>query len=136
VSLEAAREEARAFGATITERFPPPVGASRLVASADVVPFTEARVNPVARTSMLALSAAVGLVLLIATANLAGLTIARGAGRQREIAVRVSLGAGPGRLAHHVLVARRHRRGDDPNAPSWRRRARRTAWPSWARLPR
>ena len=48
VTLARAKSEAQAFGATVMERFPPPVGASRVISSADVVPFTEARMNPVA----------------------------------------------------------------------------------------
>ena len=103
-TLASARSEVQAFGATLMERFPGPVGTSRIRSGGDVVPFMEARMNPEALGSMFALFGAVILVLLIAVANLAGLLLARGATRKREAAIRASLGAGRARLMGQLLT--------------------------------
>jgi predicted permease len=101
-TVDQARAEIRAFQSRVEELFPWPMPAS-WNAEVSVVPLQDGMVSDV-RTRLLVLLAAVLFVVLIACANVANLTLARAATREKEVSVRAALGAVPRRIARQVLT--------------------------------
>ena len=98
-ALAAARSEASAIAVWLARtypRFSTKVGAV-------VAPLQERLVGSV-RQALIMLFAAVGLVLLVACGNIANLSFARAADRQREMAIRTATGASQGQLVAHALA--------------------------------
>ena len=98
VSYQQARAELATLAARLAEEHPVDQGIG-----ATVEPLADTRAGPVGPI-LLMLSCAVGMVLVIACANLASLLLARNSARSREMAIRAALGAGRSRLLRQLLV--------------------------------
>jgi predicted permease len=98
VTLAQANADLDAKGRIIASRLPEHVGLTMRA-----VPLLDDLVGPV-KPVLEALLGAVIMVLLIACANLASMLLARGAARQRELAIRAALGSGRARLVRQLLT--------------------------------
>jgi len=99
VSLAQAQAEMDILGARLAKEFP----AQDSGFTIRIQPYRQAMVGNV-KSPLLILLGAVGLLLLIACANIANLLLSRGTSRAREIAMRIALGAGRARIVWQLLT--------------------------------
>jgi putative ABC transport system permease protein len=98
VALEQAREEMEGLAAILEKEYPNTNSGNGAITQR----MADLLVDDI-RPALMVLLGAVGFVLLIACVNVANLMLARAAERQKEIGVRLALGAGRGRIIRQML---------------------------------
>jgi predicted permease len=108
VSIEAVNADVARMIRVELGKFPPPAGMStKMMEDARLGPNVRPLIDDLvgdAGKSLWVIMATIGMVLLIACANVANLLLVRTEGRAQELAVRAAIGAGRGRLAREMLV--------------------------------